>query len=132
MYITEQDIRLPEEVLVRLTDDEGAGGPDYARVSEAIQSAQGVVDSALSVHYDVPLANPPELIKKLTRDITVRELYVRVGHVPDVVATAYEAASAMLAEISLGRLVPPGLDAPSGPRFDGQDRESTRGSMEGF
>jgi len=132
MYITDQDIRLPEEVLVRLTDDEGAGGPDYGRINEAIQTAQGVVDSALSERYEVPLADPPELIKKLTRDIAVRELYARVGYVPDVVSTAYEAAGAMLAEISLGRLVPPGMDSPAGPRFDGPDREFTRGSMEDF
>jgi len=130
MYITDQELRLPEDVLIRLTDDEGTGGPDYTRLNDAIASAQGVVDSALGVRYPVPLADPPELVKKLTRDIAVRELYARLGHVPDAVRLVYESAGAMLAEISTGRLVPPGLSAGNAPKIGGPGREFTRGYME--
>jgi phage gp36-like protein len=130
MYITDQELRIPEDVLTRLTDDEGAGGPDYTRISDAIESAQGVVDAALAVRYAVPLASPPELIRKLTRDIAIRELYMRIGHVPDAVRTAHESAGIMLADISTGTLVPPGLSTGGKPKISGPDREFTREYME--
>ncbi|MBI5189098.1 MAG: DUF1320 domain-containing protein [Nitrospirae bacterium] len=130
MYISVSDLGIPEAVLIRLTDDEGAGSVNDARVEAAISAAQALVDSALSRVFDVPLAEPPELVRSLTRDIAVYNLYMRVGSLPDEAKVAYENASGILDRVADGRFHI-GLDTP-GPEFTYQDREFSRSFMEGF
>ncbi len=130
MYISADDIGVPEAVLIRLTDDEGAGSVNTGRAEAAIASAQAVIDSALSKTYDVPLASPPELVKKLTRDVTVYNLYLRVGSLPSEVLSGYRDAIDIIDKVARGDYCI-GLDTP-GPGFTYQDREFSRERMEGF
>src|SRR5512143_243854 len=104
MYISVTDIALPEDVLIRLTDDEGAGSVETARVEAAIASAQAVVDCALSRQYVVPLDSPPELVKKLTADMAVYFLYLRLGSMPKGVKAAYDSAVDVLDKAGRGQL----------------------------
>ena len=132
MYISVTDIPLPEDVLTRLTDDEGSGSVETSRADAAIAAGQAVVDCALSRQYNVPLDSPPELVKKLTADIAVYFLYLRVGVVPKEVKAAYDAANDLLdkagrGELSVG-LLPPG----TGAGFTYRERTFRRDDMEGF
>ena len=132
MYIDVSELGLPEETLVRLTDDEGAGAFDAARAESAISAAQAVMDCVLSRQYAVPLAEPDGAVKKLTRDIAVFNLYSRVGAVPADVRAAYEEAGRWLKMAGAGELYI-GLSAPSpGPVSVSEERSFSRGSMCGF
>ena len=82
MYISASDLAVPEDVLIRLTDDESTGSVNTDRVDDAISSAQAVVDASLSRQYQAPLADPPQLVKKLTADIALYNLYLRQAMVP--------------------------------------------------
>jgi phage gp36-like protein len=132
MYISVTDIALPEDVLIRLTDDEGAGSVESARVEAAIASAQAVVDCALSRQYVVPLESPPELVKKLTADLAVYFLYLRLGSLPKEVKAAYDSAVDVLDKAGCGQfsvgLMPPG----SITGFSYRSRDFRRDDMEGF
>ena len=130
MYISVSELGIPEDVLIRLTDDEGAGSINTARAEAAISSAQALIDSALSRVYDVPLASPPELVKTLTRDMAAYILYMRVGSLPAEVQKSYDNASGTLEKVA-GGLFHIGLNSP-GTEFSYQDREFSREYMEGY
>ncbi|MGA2191748.1 MAG: DUF1320 domain-containing protein [Nitrospirota bacterium] len=130
MYITANDIQLPEEVLIRLTDDEGTGSVNADRVEAAISSAQSVVDCALSLLYKVPLTDPREVVKKLTADFAVYYLYQRTGVVPPEVSQSYDNADQLLSKLAEGIFR---IEAPEpGPQFTSSEREFSRDTMEGF
>lgn len=132
MYITVSEIAIPQDILIKLTDDEGAGAVNTARAEAAITSAQALVDSSLSRLYSTPVAGPPDIVKKMTSDIAVYNLYQRAGEIPEGVRAAYAATMTVLEKASRGEIciVP---DAPGhGPEFSYQDREFTREYMEGF
>jgi len=131
MYLSVSELGLPEEVLIALTDDEGAGSVNANRAEASVISAGAVVDAALSKLYDVPFASPPELVKKLTRDLAVHELYARAGSLPDEVKSAHDEALELLGKVASGTFNLIGVDAPS-PGFSYQDREFTREFMAGL
>lgn len=132
MYITVEELGVPEDMLIRLTDDEGTGMVNAARAEDAITAAQAKVDAALSKDFATPLAAPSGLVKTLTRDIAVYNLYLRVGSVPESVKDAYVSAAGMLDKTVAG-LFHLGLDnPPPGVEFSFSDREFTREYMEGF
>jgi phage gp36-like protein len=132
MYITVEELGVPEDMLIRLTDDEGSGMVDAARAESAIQTAQSGVDAALSRYFDTPLAEPTGLMKSLTRDIAVYNLYLRVGGVPEQVAAAYTAASEMLEKASAGLFHLGLTESDASPGVSGPGREFTREYMEGL
>jgi len=132
MYITVSDLGIPEEVLIRLTDDEGAGSVNTTRAEAAIASAQALVDAALTRLYDLPLADAPELIKKLTSDLTVYNMYLRLGSMPAEVRAAYADSVSVLDKIASGALIPLGVSPAQTSSFTYQDREFSREYMEGF
>src|SRR5512135_3132236 len=102
MYISIADLGIPEEVLIRLTDDEGAGSVNTDRAQSAISAAQAVIDCALSRQYAVPFADPPEVVKKLTSDLAIYNLYQRMGGVPQEVKAAYDNVSMVLEKVAQG------------------------------
>ena len=79
VYSTIDDIRalLPEDELLRLTDDEGLGSVDTARVDEAIARADADIDSYCGGRYSVPVSPVPQLLKKISVDLAVYDLYSR-------------------------------------------------------
>jgi len=132
MYITVSELGIPEDVLIRLTDDEGSGSVNEGRAGAAVAAAQALVDSALSRQYDVPLSSPGELVMKLVSDIALYNLYMRVGSMPESVKARYEDAAAMLDKFARGVLSLTGAPPDNGPGLTGQDREFSRARMEGF
>jgi len=132
MYITAADLGIPEDTLVRLTDDEGAGQVNEDRANAAIAAAQALVDSALSRQYDVPLSSTPDMVRKLVSDIALYNLYMRVGSLPASVKASYEEATRTLDKFSSGGLLLVGMPPASPSSFTYQDREFSREYMEGF
>src|SRR5512135_2206005 len=130
MYISISDLGIPDEVLIRLTDDEGAGSVNTDRANSAISAAQAVVDCALSRQYAVPFGDPPEVVRKLTSDLAIYNLYQRMGSVPQEVKAAYDNAGAVLEKIARG-LFSIGSPGPASV-FSCQTREFSRELMEGF
>ncbi len=130
MYISISDLYVPEDVLIRLTDDESSGSVNTARVDDAISSAQSVVDASLSMQYDVPLENPPQLVIKLTTDMAVYNLYLRQAIVPAEVKDSYVRALETLQNIADGALLL-SLAIP-GISVSESRREFSRESMEDF
>lgn len=131
MYIGVSEIGLPEELLIRLTDDEGTGSVNQQRAEAAIAGAQAVVDSMLARRYEVPFTEAPAAAKKLTADLAANNLYARVGSVPEYLEKAREEAMALLEAIASGKaaIVTVGNGLPG---FSGSGREFSREYMAGF
>lgn len=130
MYISISDLGIPDEVLIRLTDDEGAGSVNTDRAQSAISAAQAIIDCALSRQYAVPFADPPDVVKKLTSDLAVYNLYQRMGSVPQEVKAAYDNANIVLEKIVQGLFFIGSPDPAA--EFSCQPREFSRELMEGL
>ena len=131
---------LPEEALIQLTDDEDLGTVNQERIDEAISGADAEIDAYCGTRYTVPFSTVPEIISKLSADITIYNLYSRrVDEVPPVRAERYKAAIKRLEGISKG-LVSLGIAQVSASTESGgvetnvtdDDRIFTRDTMEGF
>ena len=131
-YCTIEDIRkvLPETDLVQLTDDEGAGTIHPQRLEEAIAQADADIDSYLSGKYAVPLTPVPAVLKKLSADIAVYNLYSRrLEQIPETRAERYRNAVRMLEGIARGT-ISVGAAAPPQPAADAGGPEATRSADE--
>lgn len=78
-YCTLTDIKsaIPEQNLIQLTDDEGAGEVNQERVNDAIDYADQLIDGYLRGRYTLPLDPVPGLLKKLAVDLAVFFIYSR-------------------------------------------------------
>ncbi len=132
MYITVSELGIPDQLLIKLTDDEGTGAVNNSRAETAITAAQAIIDTAVSRVYSVPFTDPPEIIKRLTEDIAVYRLYQRAGILTEDIRSVYEKAMGVLEKAARGE-VTIGSEVPgSGPEFLCQEREFTREYMEGL
>ncbi len=141
-YCTLTDLKklLPEDLLIQLTDDEGAGVVNQGRVDEAIAGADTEIDSYCGVKYTVPFASPvPDLAKKVSIDIAIYNLYSRkVEEIPSTRAERYKNAIRQLEGIakglvSIGEATEPTAAAGAdGAEISSSDRIFTRDNMAGF
>jgi len=135
-YCTQDDIEytLDRDTLVQLTDDAGIGTIDAEVVARAIADADEEIDSALAVRYSLPLSSTPALVRKISVDLAVCNLYARRDDtLPETRAKRCDEARRLLDRIARGdrRLdVPdPGKDADYGVDVttSKDDRIFTRG-----
>lgn len=141
-YCTLTDLKklLPEELLIQLTDDEGAGVVNQGRIDEAIAGADIEIDSYCGVKYTVPFASPvPDLAKKLSIDIAIYNLYSRkVEEIPSTRAERYKNAIRQLEGIAKGLISigeatePTPAAGADGAQIESSDRVFTRDTMSGF
>jgi phage gp36-like protein len=142
-YSTIDDIRasLPEDELMRLTDDECLGVVGEARVDDAIARAGADIDASCGGRYRVPVSPVPALLKKISVDIAIYDLYSRtVAEVPDARAEQYRNAMRQLEGISRGHVSlgapvePMAADMDSGARSNTETDGNvfSRGSMKGY
>lgn len=120
-YSTEDDIKklIPEETLIQLTDDEGLGVLGDARLTEAVLQADAEINSYLGERYSVPFTTVPAVVKKLSVDIAIYNLYSRlVDEMPGVRAERYKNAVRQLEGMSRG-IVSLGLDPAPAAASDG-------------
>ena len=105
---------IPEDTLIQLTDDDGIGTVNQGRVDEAIAQADSEIDSYCGGRYSVPFATVPGIVKKISVDIAIYNLYSRrVEVIPETRADRYKNAIRQLEGISKG-VISIGVDpAPS-------------------
>jgi len=105
MYCALDDLKklIPEEALIALTDDEGLGSVNQPRIDEAVKQADAEIDSYCGGRYAVPFTTVPEIIKKLSVDIAIYNLYSRrVEEIPETRAERYKNAIRQLEGITKG------------------------------
>jgi phage gp36-like protein len=75
-YIDRQDLidELGENELVQLTDNDGTGEINEARLGKAIQYAQGVFESYIRSRYSLPVPST-DLVRGLNLDLAIFHLY---------------------------------------------------------
>jgi phage gp36-like protein len=136
-YCTQADLleQISEDELIQLTDDAGAGMIDAAVVTRAISDADAEIDSYAGTRYSVPLSTTPAMIRKLSVDISVYNLFARRRGAPDDRKERYKNAIRFLSDLSKG-LISIGVSTPapaddSGPEAttDADDRIFTRGKL---
>ena len=139
-YCAQADIleQLSEDELVGLTQDD-ADNPfvDEAKVTRAIADADGVINGYCAKGYTVPLSSVPDLIRGLSVDIAIYNLYSRRGAAPDLRTDRYKAAVKTLENISKGTVTLGVTPAPEenpaqAASQSGADRVFNRESMKGF
>lgn len=141
-YSTLTDLKklLPEDSLIQLTDDEGAGVVNSERISEAIASAEAEIDAYCGGNYSVPFAAPvPDLVKKCSVDIAIYNLYSRrVEEIPETRSDRYKNAIRQLEGIAKGTISIGEATAPTAATNSDQaeissvDRIFTREKLDGF
>ncbi len=102
--------RIPEQEITQLTDDAGVGQTDSGVVADAISAADARIDSYLRSQYDVPLTVVPDLVKQISIDFTLFNLFTRrfqvsAGGLPETVKMRFESAQADLVRIQRGQIV---------------------------
>ncbi len=138
-YCTQSDIEeeIGEEKVIELTDDEGLGTVNAARVTKAIAAADAEINSYLAQRYSVPMTAGLELLKDLCVNLALERLYGRrPGSLPEDRADRITAVRRLLADIAtgkatLGETPPPPVDS-GGSMFEGADRNFSRSKLEGF
>lgn len=104
-YCVAEDIvlRQPEIDLVKLTDDDGLGQVNAGVLEGAIADADAVIDGHLRGRLEVPISPVPDLLRRLSVDLTLHFLHQRRGL--DTYKQRYEDARELLKEIRAGSLV---------------------------
>lgn len=124
-YSTVDDIKkmLPEELIVQLTDDEATGSINQPRVDEAIAQADSEIDSYCGERYSVPFSTVPDIVKKLSVDIAIYNLYSRlVRDMPEVRSERYRSSIRQLEAIAKGNV---SLGADPAPSAHSEGRAET-------
>jgi phage gp36-like protein len=103
-YLTITDfvdrVGLPE--VIAATDGIGDGRIDRAMLLNVLSDAQALVDTYFASRYQVPLVDPPLIVKKLVADLARVALYPRGA--PDGVAEQGKASTRLLERIQSGAL----------------------------
>lgn len=109
-YATQADLlnHLTEQELIELTDDAQTGAIDAAKVTAAIEEADGLIDSYCRGRYTLPLVVSKQ-VRKLSIDIVLYYLFQRRRTIPDSIRQAYEDAVSLLQKVSSGAAA---LDQP--------------------
>lgn len=118
-YATLQDMidaKGIDAVLV-VADRSHSGAPDAAAVANALDDASSTIDGYLSERFDLPLPTAPSWGKRLCIDIAVYLLADSGGAVTDTIKDRYDAAIAMLRDVSKG-IVGLGLAPAQMPQSD--------------
>ncbi|MCK5235701.1 MAG: DUF1320 domain-containing protein [Deltaproteobacteria bacterium] len=142
MYSALDDIKklCPEDTLIQLTDDDDVGVVSQTRVDEAIASADAVIDSYCGRKYSVPFAVVPDIVKAISIDITIYNLYSRrMEEIPATRTDRYKNAMAQLRDIAAGKVSIGEDPEPSASsqsahetEMSSEDRSFTRTKMEDF
>lgn len=110
MYSTIEDIKgmVDEGVLINLTDDQSTGSINEARIEEAINDADSEINGYLQKRYPLPLPSTPPVIKKLSKDIALYNLFSRKGidknSTDEIILDRYKYAVRFLENLSKGQV----------------------------
>jgi len=117
-YCVQGDLleQIAESELIELTDDAGSGSIDASVVSRAIADADAEIDSYCGTRYTLPFSPVPVMIRKLSVDIAIYNLYTRRStlKMPEERQKRYDNAVRFLRDVAKG-LITLGADAPAEP-----------------
>lgn len=102
-YCTLDDLKeqIPETSLIDLSDDDGDGAIDESVTTRAISDADAEIDGYCQNRYTLPFDPVPVLIRKISVDVALYNLYTRPGRVvPEERKDRYTRAIAMLNDIA--------------------------------
>jgi len=141
-YCTVSDIKkvIPENTLIQLTDDNDLGKIDQAFIFDAITQADSEINSYCGVKYSVPFTVAPDIIKKISIDIAIYNLYSRrVEEIPDIRGDRYRTAIRQLegiakGTVSIGEDPEPAAHSQGGVETNktSDDRIFTKDKLNGF
>jgi phage gp36-like protein len=94
--------RIPEEVLVQLTDDQNLGVIDEAVILEIGAGVDELIDGKLRGVYELPLATVPGIIKAIATDLMIYELHSRRVGIPESIEKKYTNQMKILDQIHSG------------------------------
>ena len=142
-YVSTDDVqeRLGDQLYIELTDDQGSGSADLDKVNEAIDGAEGEVNSYLGRRYAVPVSLSgqsmiEEVLKSFVLDLVEHRLHSRRPPVPEDVRRKRSQALTWLQRVAEGEIVLPtattvpgstGVGLPG--RASGAPRELTRDEL---
>ena len=141
-YCTQSDIlkQIAEAAVIQLTDDSGTGAIVTAVVTAAIADADAEIDAYCSGRYPVPFSPVPDMVRKLSVDIAIYNLFSRRAEITigEDRKGRYDNSIRFLRDVSQGK-ASLGGDAPaetdaSLPQATTakEDRIFTRDTMEGY
>lgn len=139
-YCTQPDIlsALDYDTLVQLTDDHDVNGIVASVVTAAIADADAEIDGYCGRRYSVPFAAVPDIVKKHSVTIAVKNLYARRRGATGSRRQDYDDAIAFLKGVAAGKITL-GEDDPDGSpseandvQIEGPDRVFSRDNMTGF
>jgi phage gp36-like protein len=138
-YCAQADILelIPESELIQLTDDGDLGVIDDGVVTRAIADADSEIDGYCGDRYSVPFTDVPDMVRKLSVDIAIYNLYARRQGAPEGRKQRYDAAVRFLERVADGKASVPG---GTGTTESATDRVSlssaarvfSRDNLEGF
>ncbi len=134
-YSSQDDLleQVSSDELIQLTDDANAGIVDAGAVTRAIADADAEIDGYCGSRYNVPFASTPVMIRKISVDIALYNLYARRMGAPADRQERYKNAVRFLRNVSRGIISlggdAPAVDEDAGPRITvvKTDRIFTRG-----
>jgi phage gp36-like protein len=97
---------IPPGDLALLTDWDGTvDAPDDARLLSALEDATATVNGWIAKRVRLPLADPPQMLKVVTRDLALHRLYANTGGIiPDAVKALHDGAMAYLKDVARGEV----------------------------
>ncbi|MDY0212556.1 MAG: DUF1320 domain-containing protein [Desulfuromonadaceae bacterium] len=132
--------RMPEHILIALTDDQATGTVGAAVVERAIVDADAEIDSRLSNRYTTPVDPVPTLLQRLSLDLAIEIIYSNRPDVetPEAIVRAAKNARQLLVDIGSKRADLPGQaeattpTAASGASFSASGRLFSRATLRGM
>lgn len=112
--------RIPEEVLIQLTDDQNLGVIDESVVLEIGADVDELIDGKLRGVCELPLAVIPGIIKAIAGDLMIYELHSRRLGIPESIEKKYTNQMKVLDQIhngairlGIGAVVTPQSETPA-------------------
>ena len=108
MYCDLTDLKnaLPEVSLIQLTDDSDAGVVDTDKTDSAMTDAAELIDGYLRGRYTLPLDPTPNIVQRLSVDISIYYLYQRRLdlEMPESLENRYKTGIKLLERIMRGEV----------------------------
>ena len=121
-YCSQADLagQVMPSVLVPLADDDRDGVADEAVLLAAIDSASDLVDGYCGPRYPVPFSPVPPIVRRLTTDLAIWNLFGRKGFdeatAEKAVVERYKAAMRFLEKVAEGKVsIGTGTETPHEP-----------------
>jgi|GEM_PF-2991887 len=104
-YSLKTDIQkeISDAEIIDLTDDEGIGIINEARIAAAISKADGIIDSYCGQATTVPFTVVPPVIKEHSVTLAIYFLFARRSAAPEIRRKNYEDAMKHLIDIAQGK-----------------------------